>query len=485
MTTISRCYRWVTPMLFMLIFVACEEDSIDDRPSTLSLDLPSQVSGWFNEPISLNASASRDAAGLPISYHWEVVSFPGDHFDPKSLDQDRTAIAKFTPMNVGEFVFEVTASTEFEQQKGRIRVIVDAETIIIRSNRIGVVEQWRKTTPEGIPDYRVEGPISLNDTEITVEEGVVIEMAENASLTVNTGSFFHAVGTEDEPITIRGTEQTRGYWSSLRFASGSSNNRLVHVHLSDGGRNRNNDRGMVTFAANARLHIEACRLSNAQNSALELGVVTSRSGLQITHLKNDYKNNERSVYTSASYYHVLDGESDYTGNDIDAIVAIQSGINLTQGSLTWQKLNVPYRTGQITVTTELTLSPGVHLQFGPNTAMLVSGNGTLTAEGTSDEPIRIEGVESRPEEWRGIYFRSENSNLLQHIEIRGAGSSGLTSGAPRASILLRGGKLAIDNATFIDGGNNYAIAYFVSRPDLNMGENISVVNMPEPFTNID
>lgn len=112
------------------------------------------------------------------------------------------------------------------------------------------------------------------------------------------------------------------------------------------------------------------------------------------------------------------------------------------------------------------------------------GSGTLAAEGTPDNPITIEGIESRPEAWRGIFIQSENPNLLQHIEIRGAGSSGLTSGAPRASILLRGGRLAIDNATFIDGGNNYAIAYFVSRPDINMGENISVVNMPEPFSNL-
>lgn len=395
----------IIALLFVsLVFFSCEEEE-GSRPDSLSVVVANDFETSFGTTVELDGSRTSDASGASISYEWDVVSFPGSHFSPTSLEDTDRPIAKFTPAQVGEFVFRLTATTEFESKSATMMVRVDAQIVEVRGVLSGVTETWGRTTPEGMPDYRVTGVVSLRESQITVLPGVEIEMTEGTGFNVEANSFLNMVGTEEEPILVYGGENSKGFWGSIRWVSGSANNRMEYVHVSDGGRNRNNDRGMITFGNEGSLHMENCRLSNASNAGLELGIVTSRRNLNLTHIANDYKNNERPVIAKADYFHFLDGASDYTGNEEDLIDSRSNFASTPEGNLSWQKLNVPYFSGGISVDGNLTIEAGAVVKMGQNDMIRVT-NGILKIEGNEDDPVIIEGIDNGSGVWRGIYFTS-------------------------------------------------------------------------------
>ncbi len=475
--------RIIALLFVSVLFFSCEDEE-GARPDSLSVEVANDFETSFGNTVELDGSRTSDASGATISYNWEAVSFPGDHFDANSLEQTTSPIARFTPMQVGEFVFRLTASTEFETKSATMMVSVDAQTVEIGGVISGVTETWGRTTPEGMPDYRVTSLISLRESQITVLPGVEIEMTENVGINVEANSFFDLEGTEDQPIIIQGRENTKGFWTSIRWVSGSANNRMMHVHVSDGGRNRNNDRGMITFGNNGSLHMENCMLRNASNAAVEIGIVTITGGVNFTHIANDYKENVRPVLTKADYFHVLDSESDYTGNDEDIIDSRLNFATVPTDDVTWEKLNVPYVAGGFAVDGDLTIQAGAHVQIGGGNDLIRVTNGTIKLEGTEDEPVLIEGVESGAGTWRGIYITSSGGNSIDHAIISGTGSRVVTTGAQLAAVFVRNGNATIDNTLFRDG-RGYGYATWGGAPLINAGENNRIENMGMGLTNME
>ncbi|GAO31511.1 hypothetical protein [Geofilum rubicundum] len=327
-------------------------------------------------------------------------------------------------------------------------------------------------------DYRITGGISLNNSEIDVAPGVIIEMTQNTFINVNQDSYLAAVGTEDAPIVIRGTEALRGYWHSIRFVSMTTKNRLEYVHISDGGNNRNNDRGMITLGNEGRLHMERCTLSNAQMAALELGILTGNPNQHLTHIANVYKNNQRPVFARPDAFHFLDAESDYLGNDTDAIDANGAYGSTPDAEVSWQALNVPYQAERITVGQKLTIEAGAHLTMAQG-SYLKAIEGQLHIEGTAENPVVIEGEHDGGATWLGIELTTLG-NSIQHLQIKNAGSGSLRSGRPKANMVISGG-LNLDHVHFMDGdGYGY---YKTIDANIVAGENITATNLNGQITN--
>lgn len=478
-----------TLLLVSMVLYSCEDEkdnSPDIRPDSLEIAVANDFEASYGETVQLDGSRTEDKSGALISYKWEAVSFPGDHFAPSILEQEDSPIAMFTPEAIGDFVFQLTASTEFEKKTATISVKVDAQTIEVGGTISDATETWGKTTPKGIPDYRVTSTILLRRSNITVLPGVEIEMTESTGVNVEANSFFKLEGTEEEPIIIQGAENTKGYWSSIRWMSGSSNNKMIHVKVSDGGRRRNNDRGMITFGHDGSLHIENCHINNAENAGLELGIVATRTNLKITHIANDYKDNERPVSSRADYFHVLDADSDYSGNEVD-IIDSRFGFGIPPiENLTWQKLNVSYLTGGVDIRGELNIQAGTVVKVGGNSNKYIrtSMNGTLKVVGTSDDPVIIEGAVSGSGTWLGIFLNSSGSNSISHAVISGTGSGSQTSGAELAAVFVRNSSLDLDNTTFKDG-NGFGFATWGGARLVNVGDNVTIQNMALGLTNMD
>lgn len=92
----------------------------------------------------------------------------------------------------------------------------------------------------------------------------------------------------------------------------------------------------------------------------------------------------------------------------------------------------------IRVNAQLTVEPGVMIQFKRDTRMDVNENGAIIAKGTTDKKIKFTGIEQTSASWKGIMIYSNNSgNLFENVEILYAGSTpGLN--ATKAALTLFG-----------------------------------------------
>lgn len=77
-----------------------------------------------------------------------------------------------------------------------------------------------------------------------------------------------------------------------------------------------------------------------------------------------------------------------------------------------------------TFSTEVTIEPGVIIEFTEGSALYSNKSGSISAIGTANEPIILRGEEDLKGYWQGVYFRGNKSikNKLEHVHIQNAGS---------------------------------------------------------------
>lgn len=207
--------------------------------------------------------------------------------------------------------------------------------------------------------YTFQGAVVLgNDATMSVEPGVTIRMAQDASFTLQKGAF-NAIGTSTKPIVITSAESTpaAGDWGTWRFTAGTNNSltRLVYVHFEYGG-----------------------------------GIAIEASSPQISNTIIHH-HNAPAVIMDLESSPVGNGNSAY-GNLLNAIVVPPGHI---RNSITWGLLGIPYlvQQGLIHVgqgalaikPTSLKLNPGTEssLQISIDTA---APSGGMTLDAGSSNP---------------------------------------------------------------------------------------------------
>ncbi|HNP63696.1 MAG TPA: tail fiber protein, partial [Woeseiaceae bacterium] len=107
----------------------------------------------------------------------------------------------------------------------------------------------------------------------------------------------------------------------------------------------------------------------------------------------------------------------------------------------------------VDVTAALTIEPGVVIQFAEDAGLGVYDSGSLTANGTTTEPVIFRGVQAAPGYWRGIHFETNSSdNRLSHVEIRHAASSYVYCCNAPAALQIKGGQMTLENSTISASG---------------------------------
>ncbi|MFH1809560.1 MAG: hypothetical protein ABIJ09_12505 [Pseudomonadota bacterium] len=85
-------------------------------------------------------------------------------------------------------------------------------------------------------DYVVDCLAEVDAVELEIGEGVILEFAAGAGLTLGPAARLTAVSIGAPTIVLRGTEPRRGYWKGLRFeTTGQGHARLLNVSISDAG----------------------------------------------------------------------------------------------------------------------------------------------------------------------------------------------------------------------------------------------------------
>ena len=150
--------------------------------------------------------------------------------------------------------------------------------------------------------------------------------------------------------------------------------------------------------------------------------------------------------------------SDGTDDDTDQVVitavaasSIEISSDITEDrTLEAGPLYIVTRRVRVRDGAQLTIEPGVRLEFQADAGLFVDGNASsLVAVGTSADPIVMTGEQQQVGYWRGIGFQSNNmQNEMAWVEIGYAGGSDWTFIGEAANIgLEQDARLTLTNST--------------------------------------
>lgn len=276
---------------------------------------------------------------------------------------------------------------------------------------------------------------------LTIEPGVVLQFEAGVGLNVR-GGTMSAEGTADDPILFTATEQQSGWWRGVQFRDTlSSNNKLDHVIIEYGG---HDDTFYRTEPANLMLNDQSGNPQVAIDNVTlqhsgDVGLYVD-SGARITSFENNTLtgNDDYAASIHTSHIDMLSDSSSFSGND-DDYVQIRGG-TITDGDHTWPAIDVPYLvTGGVDVEDDahVDVDPGAEFRFAEGEGLSIR-EGTMSVNGTEEEPVLFSALEEQPGWWRGIQFRDTRSahNQLDYAIIEYGGHSDTFYRASPANLAL-------------------------------------------------
>ena len=363
-----------------------------------------------------------------------------------SLSAPRTLSGGLRPRRISKGQRTSQRRTAGRHVQGRRRLAIEA----LEDRRL--LANWSGDIPDGTvwgsaEVQRITGSVRVPaGAELTIQPGAIIKFNSSYNLIVD-GSV-DARGTPQQPIyftsyrddTIGGdtngdgasTTASKGDWGRIEFASSSTGSTLAHVEISYGGGTGAN--GALTVDGGLTLTNSVIR------DSLRRGVQLVTSAPTLTDVT--FRNNGWAAIRAdlASQPRIENAVFDKNATN---------GMELDSGSLpghtVWDNPAVPYvLTGNLTVPsgTSLTVAPG---QIVAANSYSLTVNGTLTARGTATQPIVFTstydnslGVDIDNNQattpargnWPGLRLQSGSvANVLEHVEIRYAGTSTRTGAA--------------------------------------------------------
>ena len=153
-------------------------------------------------------------------------------------------------------------------------------------------------------------------------------------------------------------------------------------------------------------------------------------------------------------------DGDATASSSETITAQTSTVQLSGTITTDSTLTAAQNyvvTGGLTISNDatLTIEPGVHLPFQSGAGLYVDPDAVLDADGTSGEPITMTATTGNEQSgwWQGVFsFSAEPNNLLDHVEVRHAGSGSPSTVDDGGGVVAGGSALTVTNSTIAQSG---------------------------------
>ncbi len=318
------------------------------------------------------------------------------------------------------------------------------DRITVYSSNIDTPQMWSTLN---VP-YHITNGLSVT-VPLTLNSGSTLIFAEDTHLNIQTEGSLNAVGTEEKPILFTAEEEIPGFWKGIQFTfSDQEENEIAHAIVEYGGGRINGEANLVLFGTiglEQQLKLSNTILRNGSGYGFEFSPGATLSVFEgVTSTGNELG----AGILPGNILHMLDDNSDYSGNDIDRIFVKAGGINVSQ---TWPALNVPYEiiSGH-TISAQLFIDAGATFYQRENSYYNIQAGGSLTAIGTPESPIIFTGLEEVPGYWQGIQFTfsPSNDNILDNTIIEYAGGPG---GNGAGAVVLFGNVASnASNLTLID-----------------------------------
>jgi hypothetical protein len=297
---------------------------------------------------------------------------------------------------------------------------------------------------------------------IAVEYGYRIEViGENGSLT--------SIGTQQEPIIIKGTQSDAGHWMGIQFQDVTSTlNQMKYTEVYDGGNAEWNEEAgkanvFVKFwLVNTSLNLEHCKIGNSGGN----GLVVSYGDHNVDVSSTSFENNlGLPIRARNNIINNLSTTNSFSNNGTNAIEI--TGLSESGNSLNLKRLpdeNMYYLVSDyLELSQGCDIEPGVKVQFTTNGYLWIEGSSSyLNAVGTPTLPIVLQGTESLAGMWNGVIIRDcvSPKNQLEYVTIKDGGKGDLLSNEPANLTLdfnLSEASASVNNCTF-ENSRGYGIA---------------------------
>lgn len=320
-------------------------------------------------------------------------------------------------------------------------------------------------------DYIIDCLVEIEDIEVEIIDGAVIEFTEGSGLIFKEGSrssFFALPGAVD-PVILRGNKDQAGYWKGIRFEEGSESNTFNGVEIYNAG-SKSDKRfyGAITIAGGA--NIGSTLIDGSANYGVyyedEIGVWNSFTNVEITNC-GSYP-----VRISSEDVGELTGWSSnsYSGNNPDRIQV--ATVPLTKASVTYRDQGIPYEISTTLTYDRISIEDDVELIFKSGCRLIVEGQ--MTAWDDGGDPIKFTSHNGMSGGWQGIYFKTNyyttgTGNKLVNILVEYGGDPSVDMAA---NIAVESGKINMEDCqirnsaacglkyianqtTYLDNGNYF------------------------------
>ncbi len=322
--------------------------------------------------------------------------------------------------------------------------------------------------------YLANNGIRVEDSaNLTLQAGVVIKFASGEQLFVESDASLTAEATSIDPIVLSGQEPTPGYWDGVRFFfSNSIRNRLDHVQIeyAGGGAEDGNVVATSTSLSPTRLAISNSSLINGSGFGFKFEDGTLLDQFE----RNRVSNNNTAGELAPNAATALDSTSEYSGNTNDFIQLTTDDLTV---DTTFEALDINYRAEDLRLEGNLTVRPGVTLEFTAGAELFVDSDGALNANGTAAEPILFTATESIPGFWNGIrfFFSPTVNNRLEHVVIE-YGGGGFGDPSNTGNIRMTCTSISPSRLTIANTMSNFSLGWGLFLDDgclVTEGENVS------------
>ena len=314
-----------------------------------------------------------------------------------------------------------------------------------------------------VPYYIPGGILVEVNAALELLEGISIVFGSESYLRVNSAGSLRATGSESLPVVFTAAQKTPGYWRGLQFHdSSSASNLLDHVIIEYAGS------GTALSYASESANLVLTRYDSTTRISISNTIVRSGSGyglyidpgltIDLFQANTCTLNAAGAAFVDANSVQVLGADSQYSGNTIDVVAIDETAITTSQS---WKDLGVPYRQisldGRIEVGSgaNMSLEPGVIIEFAQGSRLYVNTTGSLSALGTSENPVILTGQQEQVGYWRGVdYYNTKSmSNRLSYTIVEYAGSSvqgyaAVPAGLSAVEYSSDGVGLSVDHCTF-------------------------------------
>jgi hypothetical protein len=253
-------------------------------------------------------------------------------------------------------------------------------------------------------------------SKLTFEAGVDYQVAPTKKIVVGANptqvSEFKVLGTASKPVTIHGSEPSKGSWFGIRISQQTAASKLQHLIISDAGRDDS-----YALHVKAEIDLQDVTVKNNSKAAL-FEVAPAKSSENFSSIAND----GYALEVFSGVVSRIPSGGTFEENELD-MIAIRPG-TISPG--TAKNLGLPYRAEKLQLDGMLDIEAGTEFVFAKGGAFTIGqyqAPAVLSAIGTSSKPITLRGEDDSNGSWAGLKIASSAGEgcELRYVKLSNAG----------------------------------------------------------------